>query len=98
MNDDLYVFEGRNPFLTLLLSCHVGVTSKIQINFRYRRYSKVLMIVKKGVMSETRLHLFLFRRETFYENWERSSKKIVLKFWSPVSLHTRDVIGKVFHP
>ena len=35
----------RNPFLTLLLSCHVRMTSKIQVNFRYRRYLKVLMIV-----------------------------------------------------
>ena len=35
----------RNPFLTLFLSYHAWVTSKIQINFRYRRYLKVLMIV-----------------------------------------------------
>ena len=35
----------RNPFLIFLLSYHVWVTSKIQVNFRYRRYSKVLMIL-----------------------------------------------------
>ena len=35
----------KNPFLTLLLSYPTWVTSKIQINFRYRRYLKVLMIV-----------------------------------------------------
>ena len=43
--DNLYVLRARNPFLTLLLSCHVRVISKIQVNFRYRRYSKVLRIV-----------------------------------------------------
>ena len=35
----------RNPFLTLFLSYHVWLTSKIQVNFRYRKYLKVLMIV-----------------------------------------------------
>ena len=30
----------RNPFLTLLLSCRVWVTSKIQVNFRYSRYTR----------------------------------------------------------
>ena len=37
--------RARNLFLTLLLSYHAWMTSKIQINFRYRRYLKVLMIV-----------------------------------------------------
>ena len=37
--------RSRNPLLTFLLSYHVRVTSKIQVNFRYRRYSKVLMIL-----------------------------------------------------
>ena len=42
----IFMFSrARNPFLTLLLSFHFWVTSKIQVNFRYRRYSKVLMIV-----------------------------------------------------
>ena len=35
----------RNLFLTLFLCCHIWVTSKIQVNFRYRGYLKVLMIV-----------------------------------------------------
>ena len=30
--------RSRNPLLTFLLSYHVWVTSKIQVNFRYRRY------------------------------------------------------------
>ena len=34
-----------NPFLTFLQSYQIWVTSKIQVNFRYRRYTKVLMIV-----------------------------------------------------
>ena len=39
------ISRSRNPLLTFLLSYHVWVTSKIQVNFRYRRYSKVLMIL-----------------------------------------------------
>ena len=42
----IFMFSrSRNPLLTFLLSYHVWVTSKIQVNFRYRRYSKVLMIL-----------------------------------------------------
>ena len=37
--------RAENLFLTLLLSYNVWMTSKININFRYRRYLKVLMIV-----------------------------------------------------
>ena len=37
--------RSRNRYLTFLLSYHVWVTSKIQVNFRYRGYLKVLMIV-----------------------------------------------------
>ena len=37
--------RSRNPLLTFLLSFHVWLTSKIQVNLRYRRYSKVLMIL-----------------------------------------------------
>ena len=39
------ILRSRNPLLTFLLSYHVWVTSKIQVNFRYRRYLKVLMIL-----------------------------------------------------
>ena len=37
--------RARNPFLTLLLSYHVRVTLKIQVNFQYKRFSEVLMIL-----------------------------------------------------
>ena len=37
--------RSRNPFLTLLTSHLVRVTSKIQVNFRFNRYSEVLIIV-----------------------------------------------------
>ena len=37
--------RSRNPFLTLLMSHLVRVTSKIQVNFRFNRYSEVLIIV-----------------------------------------------------
>ena len=49
----LYIFEisslfmfsrSGNSFRIFLLSYHVRVTSKISVNFRYRRYLKVLMI------------------------------------------------------
>ena len=48
----------RNPFLTLLLSYHVSVTSKIQVNFRYRRYLKVLMIVSYGFWNFFTIYVF----------------------------------------
>ena len=37
--------RARNPFSSLVLSCRVWVTLKIQVNFRYRKYLEVLMIV-----------------------------------------------------
>ena len=41
-----YMFSRvENPFLIFPLSYYVSVTSKIQVNFRYRGYLKVLMIV-----------------------------------------------------
>ena len=54
----LWIFEissvvmfsrSRNPLLTFLLSCHARVTSKIQVNFRFRRFLEVLMIVSHGI-------------------------------------------------
>ena len=53
----LYIFEisslfmfsrSRNSFMIFLLSYQVRVTLKIQVNFRYRRYLKVLMILSYG--------------------------------------------------
>ena len=50
----LYIFEisslfmfsrSENPFLIFVLSYHVRVTSKIQVNFRFKRFSKVLMFL-----------------------------------------------------
>ena len=38
-------FRSRNPLPTFLLSYHVWVTSKIQVNFRFKRFSEVLMIL-----------------------------------------------------
>ena len=62
--------RARNPFLTLLLSYHAWVTSKIQINFRYRRYLKVLMIVSYEFLKF--LHYLCFRGwgiYFWYSNW-----------------------------
>ena len=36
--------RSRNPFLAVSQSCHVRVTSKIQVNYRFRRCLWVLMI------------------------------------------------------
>ena len=41
-------FLSRNPLLTFLLSYRFRVTSKIQVNSRFERYSEVLMIVSYG--------------------------------------------------
>ena len=54
---DLWIFvissfptfsRSRNPFLEVSQSYHVRVTSKIQVNFRFRKCSKVLMIESCG--------------------------------------------------
>ena len=37
-----------NPLLAFLLSCHVLVTLKIQVNFRSRSVLEVLMILSYG--------------------------------------------------
>ena len=42
----VFIFsKSRNQFLIVFLSYRVRVISKIQVNFRYKRYTKVLMIV-----------------------------------------------------
>ena len=45
----IFMFSrSRNTFLTFLLGYHVCVTSSIQVNFRFNRFSEVLMIVSFG--------------------------------------------------
>ena len=45
----LFMFlKSRNLFLIFLLSYHVRVISKIQVNFRFKRFSEVLMILSYG--------------------------------------------------
>ena len=41
----IYILEGGKPFLIFLLSYHVLMTTKIQVNFQYRRYLKILLIL-----------------------------------------------------
>ena len=41
----IFIFKVRNPWLTFLLSYHVWVILKVQVNFRFRRYLEVLMNV-----------------------------------------------------
>ena len=57
--------RSRNPLLTFLLSYHVRVTSKIQVNFRYRRYSKVLMILSYKFLKFLSVFMFLRSRNPF---------------------------------
>ena len=52
--------RSRNPLPTFPVSCYIWVTSEIQVNFRYRRYSKVLMIVSYRFLKF--LHYFMFLR------------------------------------
>ena len=40
--------RSRNLFLVVSQSYHVQVTSKIQVNFRFNRYSKILSIESYG--------------------------------------------------
>ena len=42
--------RSRNPFLAVSQSYYVRVTSKIQVNFRFRRCSRVLMIESYGFL------------------------------------------------
>ena len=51
--------RSRSPLPTFLLSYHVWVTSKIQVNFRFNRYSKVLVI---GSYRFSVSSLFMFSR------------------------------------
>ena len=45
----LFMFSrSKNPFLAVSQSYHVRVTSKIQVNFRFYRSSRVLMIGSYG--------------------------------------------------
>ena len=69
----LYIFEiwslcmflrSRSPLPTFLLSYHIWVTSKIQVNFRFNRYSKVLMIVSYRFSQF--LHYLCFRSQRIH--------------------------------
>ena len=78
---DFMFLRVRNPFLTLLLSYHVWVTSKIQVNFRYRRYLKVLMIVSYKFLKFLHYSCFRGQRIHFWYSywatmfgWSRKSK------------------------
>ena len=50
--------RSRNPLLTFLMSYHVWVTSKFQVNFRFKRFSEVLMIVSYGFFTISSVFMF----------------------------------------
>ena len=63
----LFMFSRvRNPFLIFLLTYHVWVTSKIQVNFRYRRYLKKLLIVSYRFLKFSHYLCFQGRRIHFW--------------------------------
>ena len=63
----LFMFSRvRNPFLIFLLSYHVSVTSKIQVNFRYRRYLKILLIVSYRFLKFSHYLCFRDRKIHFW--------------------------------
>ena len=57
--------RSRNPFLAVSQSYHVWVTSKIQVNFRFRRCSKVPMIPSYGFWFISSFPTFLRLRNPF---------------------------------
>ena len=52
--------RSRNPLLIFPLSYHVWVTSKIHVNFRYRRYSEVILMIVSYRFSQF-FHYLCFR-------------------------------------
>ena len=74
--------RSRSLLPTFLLNYHVWVTSKIQVNFRFNRYSNVLMIVSHRF---SQFLLFSMSKNPFltllvsYHVWE--IPKIQVNFW-----------------
>ena len=73
--------RSRHPFLIFLLSYHVRVTSKIQVNFRYRRYSNVLIIASGEFLKflqylcvrGQQIHFWHSQTDTMFE-WPEKSR------------------------
>ena len=73
--------RSRNPFLAVSQSYHVQVTSKIQVNFRFYRSSRVLMIGSHGFSKflyslrfrGQEIHFSQFHKATMFE-WPRKSR------------------------
>ena len=70
--------RSRNPFLIFLLSYHVRMTSKIQVNFRFRRYWWFCLIIFLKFSHYSRfwgqgIHCWYFYRATMF-GWPRKSK------------------------
>ena len=59
----------RSQLPTFLLSYHVWVTSKIQVNFRFNRYSKVLMILSYRFSQFRHYLCFRGQRILFWHYW-----------------------------
>ena len=73
--------RSRNPFLAVSQSYHVRVTSKIQVNFRFHRCSRVLMIGSYGFLKffhslrfrSQEIHFWQFHKATMF-GWPRKSR------------------------
>ena len=79
--------RSGNPLLTFLQSYHVWVTSKIQVDFRFNRYSEVLVIVTCRFLKFLH-YVFMFLRSgnpllTFllsYHVWGTSKIQVTFRF------------------
>ena len=87
----LFMFaRSGNPLLIFLQSYHVWVTSKIQVDFRFKTYSEVLVNVfyrflkflDYSCFRGQGIHCWYFYRATMFE-WPRQSR------YTPVSTRTR---------
>ena len=64
----LFMFSrSGNSFLIFLLSYHVRVTLKIKVNFRFRRYLKVLMILSYGFSQFLQYSMFSRSRNSLQD-------------------------------
>ena len=81
----IYVFRSRNPLLTFLLSYHVWVTSKIQVNFRFERYWGLCLI---NFWNFHTIHVFEVRKsisdiftELPWKSRSTSGSRVPQRYW-----------------
>ena len=81
--------KSRNPLLTFLLSYHVWVTSKIQVNFRFERYwwfcHKFLKFSHFSCFRGQGIHCWYFYRATLFglprKSRSTSGSRVTQRCW-----------------